>query len=135
MAGVRALEQRRAALLERCAEQRTGLAGATGPILGMARSVDEGARNIRRFATRPVGIVLGVAAVLLLARARPLRSAGKAIDFVSAAWRAGTLAMAVAGRLKARTAGSGDRIGPHPARGNLVGGSNVRQESQGRGVG
>jgi hypothetical protein len=134
MAGRRELEQRRAALLARSAAQRAQLESTGAALTDIARRADGALAKLRRFVTRPVVIVLGVAAVVIVARTRPLRSASKAVGMASAAWRAGALAMALAGRLRPRMTGSIGGGGAIRPRGNLVGENNVGKESQGRRV-
>jgi hypothetical protein len=119
MAGRRELEQRRAALLARSAAQRAQLESTGAAITGMARRADGALAKLRRFVTRPVVIVLGVATVVIVARTRPLRSASKAVG------------MASAGRLRPRMTGSMGGGGAIRPRGNLVGENNVGKESKG----
>jgi hypothetical protein len=116
MSSRRELERRRLVLLERCAVQRSRMSSEAAPIVAAGRSIDRGMDQLRRFVTQPAVMVVGLAAFILAGRSRSLRSIGKMTALVSGAWRAGSILVAAAQRL--RPLGAAPIVAATPTRGN-----------------
>ena len=75
----RNLEDRQAALLQRCAAERDEVAGETAMLRTDTLRIDREIGRLQRWAVHPVVIGTGVVLAYFLVRSRPMRAMGTAL--------------------------------------------------------